>query len=66
NGNKVEHWLNGDKVVEYELQSADWKQRKEASKWKDAAGYGMAPTGYIDFQDHGNEVWFKNIKIKSL
>ncbi|GIL22478.1 MAG: glycosyl hydrolase [Bacteroidota bacterium] len=66
NGNKVEHWLNGDKVVEYELQSADWMQRKEASKWKDAAGYGMAPTGYIDFQDHGNEVWFKNIKIKSL
>ena len=66
NGNHVEHWLNGARVVEYDLQSDDWKQRKEASKWKDAAGYGMAPTGYIDFQDHGNEVWFKNVKIKIL
>ncbi|MCW5909521.1 MAG: DUF1080 domain-containing protein [Cyclobacteriaceae bacterium] len=66
NGNLVEHWLNGSKVVEYELLSEDWKQRKDASKWKDAAGYGMAPAGYIDFQDHGNEVWFKNIKIKTL
>jgi hypothetical protein len=64
NVNHVEHWLNGAKVVEYELQSDDWKQRKDASKWKEAAGYGMAPTGYIDFQDHGNEVWFKNVKIK--
>lgn len=66
NGNQVEHWLNGVKVVAYELQSDDWKQRKEASKWKDAEGYGMATTGYIDFQDHGNEVWFKNVKIKTL
>lgn len=66
NGNHVEHWLNDSKVVEYEFQSEDWTQRKNASKWKDAPGYGMAPTGYIDFQDHGNEVWFKNVKIKSL
>ena len=66
NGNHVQHWLNDSKVVEYEFQSEDWIQRKNASKWKEAAGYGMAPTGYIDFQDHGNEVWFKNIKIKTL
>ncbi|MBN8578599.1 MAG: DUF1080 domain-containing protein [Cytophagales bacterium] len=66
NGNHVEHWLNGDKVVDYELQSEDWIAKREASKWKDAAGYGQASAGYIDLQDHGNEVWFKNIKIKTL
>lgn len=66
NGNHVEHWLNGQKVVEYELQSEDWIQRKNASKWKDAPGYGMAKKGYIDLQDHGSEIWFKNMRIKVL
>lgn len=65
-GNHVEHWLNGAKVVEYELGSADWTKRKNASKWKDATGYGMAKKGHIVFQDHGNEVWFKNVMIKAL
>ena len=62
----VEHWLNGVKVVEYQLGTDDWKNRKAAGKWKDAPGYGMAKTGYIALQDHGDQVWFKNIKIKSL
>jgi hypothetical protein len=66
NGNHVEHWLNGAKLLEYEFGSADWKKLKEASKWKAAAGYGMAPSGHIDLQDHGNEVWFRNIMIKTL
>lgn len=66
NGSKVEHWLNGAKVLEYELNSADWKKRKAASKWKDEKGYGQAKTGYIDIQDHDHEVWYKNIMIKVL
>lgn len=66
NDTKVEHWLNGTKVVEYELGSADWLKRKAASKWKDATGYGVAKKGHIVLQDHGNEVWFKNIIIKVL
>jgi len=66
NGNHVEHWLNGVKVVEYELGSDDWKKRKAAGKWKDAKGYGIAPKGYIDLQDHGNEAWFRNIVIREL
>ena len=66
NGNHVEHWLNGQKVVEYELGSTDWIKRKEGSKWKDAKGYGMSPKGHIDLQDHGHEVWFKNVMIKTL
>ncbi len=69
NNNHVEHWLNGKKVVEYELGSDDWKNRKEKSKWKDAAGYGAAKKGHIALQEsHGVEgdILFKNIKIKEL
>jgi hypothetical protein len=66
NGNHVEHWLNAEKIVEYELGSADWKKRKEESKWKEWKGYGMSPKGYIDFQDHGSEVWFKNVRLRIL
>jgi hypothetical protein len=66
NGNHVEHWLNGEKVVEYEINSDDWKKLKAASKWKDAKGYGITAKGHIDLQDHGGEVWYRNIKIKTL
>ena len=66
NGNHVEQWLNGSKVLAYDLGSADWKKRVSASKWKDFPGYGLAKTGHIDLQDHGNEVWFRNIFIKVL
>lgn len=65
-GNHIEHWLNGTKVVEYEINSPEWKELKEGSKWKDAAGYGASPKGHIDLQDHGGEVWYRNIKIKTL
>jgi hypothetical protein len=63
-GNHVEHWLNGVKVVEYEFGSDDWKKRKAEGKWHDAAGYGVATKGHIDLQDHGNEAWYRNIRIK--
>ncbi|MFM7853548.1 MAG: DUF1080 domain-containing protein [Flammeovirgaceae bacterium] len=66
NQNHVEHWLNGKKVVEYELGSADWKERKAASKWNDAAGYGASVQGYIAIQDHGSEVWLKNISLLKI
>jgi hypothetical protein len=64
--NHVEHWLNGEKVVEYELHDGDWKSRRDNSKWKDFPGYGMAPKGHIALQDHDNEVWYRNIRIKEL
>ena len=62
----MEHWLNGDKVVEYELNSPEWIALKKASKWNEAKGYGAAPKGHIVLQDHGSEAWFKNISIKPL
>ncbi len=66
NGNHVEHWLNDAKVVEYELNSPEWKKLKNGSKWKDAKGYGASTKGHIDLQDHGGEVWYRNIMIKTL
>lgn len=66
NKNHVEHWLNGKKVVEYELYSDDWNTRRTTGKWKDVPTYGQAKKGYITFQNHGSEAWFKNIKIKEL
>ena len=66
NNGHVQHWLNGEKVVEYDLWTDDWKKRKAEGKWKDAPGYGMSKSGHIALQDHGSEAWFKNIEIKKL
>jgi Domain of Unknown Function (DUF1080) len=66
NGAHVEHWLNGEKVVEYELWSPTWKKGVLASKFKEWPEYGMAKKGHIGIQDHGDEVAFRNIKIKPL
>ncbi len=66
NNNQVEHWLNGTKVVEYELGSEDWKARKEKSKWNGMVGYGASKKGRICLQDHGGEVWFRTISILPL
>jgi hypothetical protein len=60
----VEHWLNGSKVVEYDLWTEEWKALVAAGKWKDYPGYGSARTGHIALQDHGSIAWFRNIKIR--
>lgn len=65
-GGHREYWLNGAKVVEFEAWTPDWNKRKMEGKWKDAPGYGMAKTGHICLQDHGSEMWFRNIKIRKL
>jgi len=66
NGSHREYWINGVKVVEFEAWTPDWDKRKMEGKWKDAPGYGMARSGYICLQDHGSEIWFRNIKIRKL
>ncbi|MFC2087819.1 DUF1080 domain-containing protein, partial [Bacteroidota bacterium] len=65
-GPHVEHWLNGVKVVEYELGSDDWVKRRNSGKWKDYPYYGTADEGHIGFQDHGGLTMFRNIKIRRL
>ena len=66
NGNHVEHWLNGVKVVEYELGSPDWEAKVKASKFASHAHYGRNAEGYIGLQEHEYPVAFRNIKIRVL
>ncbi|MEO7083695.1 MAG: DUF1080 domain-containing protein [Gemmatimonadaceae bacterium] len=67
NGNHVEHWLNGFKLLEYEFNSADWKARVAASKFKDWPNYGLAKKGYIAIQgDHPGTLALRNIRIREL
>jgi hypothetical protein len=67
NGAHVEHWLNGQKVVQYELWSPDWEAKVNASKFKDWPNYGRAKRGYISIQgDHDGALTLRNIKIRAL
>ena len=66
NGNRVEHWLNGTRVAQYELMSPEWEQKVAASKFNDWKGYGRSPRGRIGLQDHGDPVSFRNIRIRVL
>ena len=63
-GNYVEHYLNGIKVVEYERRTQMWRALVARSKYVVWPNFGEAEKGHILLQDHGDEVWFKNIKIK--
>jgi hypothetical protein len=63
---KVQHWLNGVKVVEYDMNSADFKARVAASKFKQWPQFATGKSGAIALQNHGDDVAFKNIKIKVL
>jgi hypothetical protein len=66
NGPHVEHWLNGVKVVEYELWTDEWLELKAGSKWAEEPYYGAATQGHIGLQDHGGLTMFRNIKIREL
>lgn len=64
-GDHIEHWLNGKKILQIEYGSEDWKRHFEASKYKTHEGFGNW-TGSIHLQDHGDEVCYRNIRIKEL
>ncbi|MCF8373424.1 MAG: DUF1080 domain-containing protein [Bacteroidales bacterium] len=63
----VVHFVNGEQVLEYHLWTDDWKEMVLNSKFKDYPNFlNTAEEGYIVLQDHGDDVWFRNIKIKEL
>jgi hypothetical protein len=66
NGNHVEHWLNGSKVVEYEMGSPEMVKLLKESKFSSNPVYGQSKDGLIMLQHHGQKVWFKNIRVRRL
>ena len=66
NNGHVEHWLNGDKVVEFEEDSDDYKERFKKSKWVDYPDWNKSKTGPITLQDHGAPVYYRSIKVRAL
>ncbi len=66
NGPHVEHWMNGVKIVEYDIGSADWLSRLETSPYRDVPVYGREPRGHIAIQDHGDRVAYRSIKVRVL
>jgi hypothetical protein len=64
-GNHIEHWLNGGKILSYERGSAAFKKLIAESKFKDIPGYGEVSKGHLLLQDHGDEVAVRNIKIRT-
>ncbi len=65
-GAHVEHWLNGRKIVEYEIGSDDWANRVAASKFADWEHFARYRKGHIALQDHTDRVWYRNIRLREL
>jgi hypothetical protein len=65
-GSHVEHWLNGVKVLEYEKTSDTYKAAFAQSKFNVVADFDKDAKGHLLLQDHGNKVFFKNIKVRKL
>jgi hypothetical protein len=63
-GPRVEHWLNGEQLLSYELWTDAWKTSVAASKFAGMPRYGLARKGRIALQDHGDRVSFRNVKIR--
>jgi len=65
-GNHVEHWLNGEKILQYDRTSPEFLDAFAHSKFKGIAEFPRWPDGYLLLQEHGNEVSYRNVKIHVL
>lgn len=65
-GNTIEHWQNGEKVLEYERWTPEWFEMIRKSKFVGHPEFGAIREGHLGLQDHGDEVKFRNLKIKEL
>ncbi len=62
----IEHWLNDVKVLSYRLDSDEVKKHIAASKFKEVAGFGTSYPHHVLLQDHGGDIWFKNLKLRPI
>ncbi len=62
----VVHYMNGEKVLEYHLGTSDWEKMIEESKFSEFPEFGKHFEGYIGLQDHGNDVWYRSMKLKKM
>ncbi len=65
-GNHGEHWLNGVRVLQFELGSTEMESLLAASKYRSISGFAQRRRGHVILQDHGDEVWFRNIRLRRL
>lgn len=65
-GKKVEHWLNGAKLVSYTRGSKDYRKRKADTKFKNDNNYGELESGHILLTDHSDQVYFRNIRVRRI
>ena len=62
----VKHFLNGAKVAQYDMNSEAWAAKIAGSKFRDMAGFGVQEKGRIALQDHGDDVWYRDIRVRDL
>ena len=65
-GDHLEHWLNGHRVVSVSMADPEYKEKVAASKFGKMPDFGIKPTGHLCLQDHGHDVWFRNLKVRNL
>lgn len=66
NENIIEHWLNGNKVVDANTDSPEFEELFQKSKYRDKTDFTLHKNAHIVLQDHGDACWYRNIKIKKL